>query len=278
MTRALDPVVFERVGGLQRFVHGDPGADDRDVVLVRRADDPAATDLELLVGPVDHRRVRSRACAGTRCLSCRPWPRRAWPSDSRRTDGARRCEWIARSDAMSSSAICDGPSSPIETPACEPASRRSTRLIAAMRTKSYAREKNAAKVETNAFQPTRVQADRRGDELLLRDVHLEEPIRVRLLEDLREGRVAHLAVECDDIPARCTQRSEGFAVRLARGDLVARARSAAARAATPGSDAARRAPASRRRRGYCGCRRALRSPRRDRRAACRASRSCSRRP
>ena len=29
-------------------------ADDRDVVVVRRTDDPAAADLELLVRPVDH--------------------------------------------------------------------------------------------------------------------------------------------------------------------------------------------------------------------------------
>jgi hypothetical protein len=28
--------------------------------------------------------------------------------------------WIARKAATSSSAICDGPSSPVETPACEP--------------------------------------------------------------------------------------------------------------------------------------------------------------
>ena len=42
----------------------------------------------------------------------------------------------ARSDAMSSSAICDGPSSPIETPACEPQSASVARLTAAMRTKS----------------------------------------------------------------------------------------------------------------------------------------------
>ena len=55
---------------------------------------------------------------------------------------------------MSSSAICDGPSSPIETPACEPLTRRSACEIAAMRTKSYARERNAAKVEANGFQPT----------------------------------------------------------------------------------------------------------------------------
>ena len=62
-------------------------------------------------------------------------------------------EWTARRDAMSSSAICDGPSSPIDTPACEPVSRRLARLIDAMRMKSYAREKNAANVEANAFQP-----------------------------------------------------------------------------------------------------------------------------
>ena len=44
--------------------------------------------------------------------------------------------WIARNVARSSSAICDGPSSPIETPACEPESRMLAREIAAMRTKS----------------------------------------------------------------------------------------------------------------------------------------------
>ena len=55
---------------------------------------------------------------------------------------------------MSSSAICDGPSSPIETPACEPQSENVARLTAAMRTKSYARERNAANVEANGRQPT----------------------------------------------------------------------------------------------------------------------------
>ena len=55
---------------------------------------------------------------------------------------------------MSSSAICDGPSSPIDTPACEPQSLIVAREIAAMRTKSYARERNAANVEANGFQPS----------------------------------------------------------------------------------------------------------------------------
>ena len=54
---------------------------------------------------------------------------------------------------MSSSAICDGPSSPIETPACEPDSVRFAREIAAIRTKSYARERNAENVETYGVQP-----------------------------------------------------------------------------------------------------------------------------
>ena len=70
------------------------------------------------------------------------------------SDGCSTVEpWMARNDAMSSSAICDGPSSPIETPACEPERRRFAREIAPMRMKSYARERNAAKVEAKGTQP-----------------------------------------------------------------------------------------------------------------------------
>ena len=51
--------------------------------------------------------------------------------------GCRTVEpWIARREAMSSSAIWDGPSSPIETPACEPLRTSFAREIAPMRTKS----------------------------------------------------------------------------------------------------------------------------------------------
>ena len=45
-------------------------------------------------------------------------------------------EWTARKIARSSSAICEGPSSPIATPACEPTRQIFARLIAAIRTKS----------------------------------------------------------------------------------------------------------------------------------------------
>ena len=61
--------------------------------------------------------------------------------------------WMARNAARSSSAICDGPSSPIETPACEPDNAILAREIAPMRTKSYARERNAANVDANGVQP-----------------------------------------------------------------------------------------------------------------------------
>lgn len=48
--------------------------------------------------------------------------------------------------AKSSSAICDGPSSPIETPTCEPAHFMLANETAPIRSWSVARVKNAAKV------------------------------------------------------------------------------------------------------------------------------------
>ena len=59
----------------------------------------------------------------------------------------------ARHIARSSSAICDGPSSPIDTPACEPAILMLTLLIAAMRMKSAARVRKQANVDGNGIAP-----------------------------------------------------------------------------------------------------------------------------
>ena len=47
-----------------------------------------------------------------------------------------------------------------------------------------------------------LQADGGGDHLLLGDEHLEEPVGVGRLEDLRVGRVGDLAVERDDVGRR----------------------------------------------------------------------------
>ena len=91
----------------------------------------------------------------------------------------------------------------------------------AMRTKSYARERNAANVDTNGVQPRTCMPDRGRDELLLGDEHLEVAVRVRLAEVLGVRRVRDLAVERDDVAADVGQRGDRLAVGLAGGDLVA---------------------------------------------------------
>ena len=55
--------------------------------------------------------------------------------------------------ARSSSAICEGPSSPIETPACEPASFTLALLMPAIRMKSEARVRKHANVDGNGMAP-----------------------------------------------------------------------------------------------------------------------------
>src|SRR5207249_7136553 len=73
------------------------------------------------------------------------------------SDGYRTVEpCTARIAARSSSAICDGPSSPISTPACEPQRRMLASEIAAIRMKSYARERKAAKVDAKDRKSTRL--------------------------------------------------------------------------------------------------------------------------
>ena len=139
------------LGRRDRLVDGDAAGDDGHVVAVAhdaRAADRARPRPARVRTSVLPRSVRMNEIPGWSAIaatSCAVWLA---------SDGCSTVEpWIARNDAMSSSAICDGPSSPIETPACEPERRRFAREIAAMRMKSYARERNAAKVEANGTQP-----------------------------------------------------------------------------------------------------------------------------
>jgi hypothetical protein len=64
-----------------------------------------------------------------------------------------------------------------------------------------------------------LQPDRRGDQLLLGDVHLEVTLGKRLRELIRVGRVRDLAVERDDAAVRLADREQRVAVRLPRRDL-----------------------------------------------------------
>ena len=85
-----------------------------------------------------------------------------------------------------------------------------------MRTKSYARERNAANVEANGHPAAHLHADRGRDHLLLGDEHLEVAVLVRLAEEVRVRRVRHLAVERDHVAAQPAERGERLAVGLAR--------------------------------------------------------------
>ena len=67
-------------------------------------------------------------------------------------------------------------------------------------------------------QPEDLHADRRGDHLLLGDVHLEESVGRGFLEILGVRRVGHFRVEHDDVFARGSERRERFAVGLPRRD------------------------------------------------------------
>ena len=100
--------------------------------------------------------------------------------------------------ARSSSAICDGPSSPIDTPACEPAI-----LMFDVADRRHADEIGGARQEAGEGRrkrnrAARRQPHRRADHRLLGDEYLIEAIRVRLLELVAEGRVLHVGVERDD--------------------------------------------------------------------------------
>src|SRR5829696_9764388 len=137
------------------------------------------------------------------------------------SEGCKTVEpWTARNAARSSSAICDGPSSPIDTPACEPDS------LMLARDRGHADEVVRARQERRERRRERepaadLHADSGGDHLLLGDEHLEVAVLVRLAEHLRVSRVRDLAVERDHVAAHAAERGERLPVRLARGLLLA---------------------------------------------------------
>ena len=124
----------------------------------------------------------------------------------------------ARNSARSSTAICDGPSSPIETPACVPHRRRSALLIAPIRIWSAARARNAPNVAANAFLPIAWSPVWTADHALLGDVHLDEPVGRDRGGVLRIGGVADLTVERDDLGVGCREPRERLAEGLAGRD------------------------------------------------------------
>ena len=147
----------------------------------------------------------------------------------------------ARIVARSSSAICDGPSSPIETPACEPQSRRSAR-----RDRAHPHEVGRAGEERPERGAERDLAERlhphlRPDHALLGDVHLEEALRRDRQDVVGIGGVPDLAVEHDQVGPVAREPGEGVAERFAGGDrpLRRRVRAPASTTASIGHERAR---------------------------------------
>ena len=196
--------------------------------LLARAQDAATADRRT---PRRARRgpaSRACACAGTTMPSGRPSRRRA--RRLVRVAGWRTVlPWTARNAAMSSSAICEGPSSPIETPACEPhersraADRRHAHEVvrAARGTRRTSRRTAASRAPasptaaaTICCSAMYISKKRSGCAFAKISAKVELPPRRRE----RRRRVER------------AERRERVAVGLARRDLARRARSAGARA------------------------------------------------
>ena len=134
-------------------------------------------------------------CAGTRRPAVSAICRTSWAVEVA-SAGYRTTEpCTARSAARSSSAICEGPSAPISTPAWEP-----TRRMFSLGDPGHADEVVGAGEERGEGGGERhVAADGepagRGHHLLLGDEHLEVALGAGLLELLGVGGVADLGVE-----------------------------------------------------------------------------------
>ena len=156
---------------------------------------------------------------------------------------------------------------------------RRARLIAAMRTKSYARREERGEGRGERLPAAHLEPNGCRDQLLLGDEHLEVALGVRLAKISAnvEFETSPSSATTSPRPSPSALSASPYALRVATSSPSSYARQlelrrSRTRAARP------RTPASPRRRRCCGSRRAPRSPPRGRRAAFRASPPCSRPP
>ncbi len=123
-----------------------------------------------------------------------------------------------RASATSSIPICDGPSSPIEMPACEPTSFTFMAGKATdIRICSYALHmRKQAKLATTGVLPLAASPPATLDQVALGDADLESPIRKSVGEDLGARRVADVPVDRHDFRMRGAQLLQRLTERVAR--------------------------------------------------------------
>ena len=196
----------------------------------RRAEDAAAADRR-----TPRRARRAPASPAQRAQvrdarRCRPSPRRAAPSGSRRTGGARSLPWIARKRGdvlerhLRRAVLADRHAG---VRAAERERRAADRRHAdeVVGAREEGGERRGERPPADGLEP-----DRGRDHLLLGDVHLEVAIRVRLREDLRVRRVRDLAVERRRRPGARSRAPRARRRRPCASRPPRRARSAGARA------------------------------------------------
>src|SRR5918994_1977677 len=138
--------IMQLLCSLYGFVDCYARCDHAHHVFVRGSQDLAPADREVFRGVVDHGRLRAQRPQEDDTIRIGHLDNEpgglvgvAGLEHGRAVHGPHHRQVLG--------AICDGPSSPMETPACEPERRMLAPEIAAILMKSYARVKKAAKLE-----------------------------------------------------------------------------------------------------------------------------------
>ena len=123
--------------------------------------------------------------------------------------------------ARSSSAICDGPSSPMLTPTCEPTSFRFACEMPATRIWSYGAGEESGERGGERHLAARAETGGHADHVLFGDETFGGTVREFLEKFFREGGIFRVAVHRHDALVHFADAGERGAVGFARGDLVA---------------------------------------------------------